>query len=168
MTRTLTLTLTLLVLLIALAGVPAGASGAVTVGLGDHSSGAFADPKFGALGLKRARKIVPWNVALRAGDRAVFDSWLAAARGAGIEPFVTFGAASGSLCPARPCSLPSIGDWRKAMRVFHSAGRRSGRSGSGTRPTIAPSRPSRAPSGRRSTTWRCARSAGAAGSWRPT
>ena len=63
---------------------------------------------------------MPWNVALRAGgDRAVFDSWLAAARGAGIEPFVTFGAASGSLCPARPCSLPSIGAWRKAMRMFH-------------------------------------------------
>jgi hypothetical protein len=115
---TRTLTLTLLVLLIALAGVPAGASGAVTVGLGDHSSGAFGDPKFGALGLKRARKIVPWNVALRPGDRAVFDAWLDVASATGIEPFVTFGAASGSLCPGRPCSLPSIEMWRKAMRVF--------------------------------------------------
>ena len=116
MMRPLTLTLTLLIL--ALAALPAGASGAVSVGLGDHGYGAFGDPRFGSLGLKKARVIVPWNVALRAGDRRNLDDWLGAARANGIDPFVTFGASYGSRCPAKPCKLPSIGEFRKAVRVF--------------------------------------------------
>jgi hypothetical protein len=112
------LTLTLLILLVALAALPAGASGAVTVGLGDHSYSAFGDPRFGSLGLKRARIIVPWNVALRAGDRRHLDDWLQVTSSSGIEPFVSFGAAYGSRCPARPCALPSLGVFRKAIRVF--------------------------------------------------
>ena len=112
--------LTLSLVLVALAGGPAGATAApaVSVGLGDHSYGAFGDSRFGALGLKRARKIVPWNAALRPGDRRALDDWLRAAQDNGIEPFVSFGAAYGSRCPARPCSLPSLATFRRAMRAF--------------------------------------------------
>ena len=116
MTRTITLTLTLLVL--ALAALPAGASGAVSVGLGDHGYSAFGDPHFGSLGLKKARIIVPWNVALRPGDRRNLNDWLTAASANGIDPFVSFGASYGSRCPAKPCKLPSVGEFSKAVRVF--------------------------------------------------
>jgi hypothetical protein len=64
--------------------------------------------------------IVPWNIALSAGGRQSVDDWLGAARARNIDPFVTFGAASGSQCPAKPCKLPSVGEFRRAVRAFRS------------------------------------------------
>jgi hypothetical protein len=117
-TRRLAQTLTLLVL--AAATVPAGSSAAVSVGLGDGGYGAFGDPHFSSLGINKARVVVPWNAALRAGDRYNLNTWLTAAANNGIQPFVTFGAAHGSKCPARPCRLPTSAQYRRAVRMFHA------------------------------------------------
>lgn len=114
--RTLT---PLTILLVLTAVVPASVSAApVTVGLGDQNAGAFADPNFQALGLRHARVITPWNVALSRGDRAWLDDYLSAAREAGISPLVSFGAAHGSRCPARPCKLPTTAAFERAFRAF--------------------------------------------------
>jgi hypothetical protein len=119
MTRKLTLLTTLLAL--ALTAVPAAAQAAtVTVGLGDQNPGVFADARFQALGLKRVRVITPWNVALSRGDRAWLDNWLAHARAAGVDPLVSFGATSGSRCPARPCKLPNAATFDRAFRAFRA------------------------------------------------
>jgi hypothetical protein len=119
MTRKLTLLTTLLAL--ALTAVPAAAQAAtVTVGLGDQNPDVFADARFQALGLKRVRVITPWNVALSRGDRAWLDNWLAHAQAAGVDPLVSFGAASGSRCPARPCKLPNTATFDRAFRAFRA------------------------------------------------
>jgi hypothetical protein len=119
MTRTLSLALILLTA--AVAALPAPASAApVTVGLGDQSWNVFSDPYFQALGLKRVRVVTPWNVALSRGDRVWLDDYLAGVQQAGIEPLVSFGAASGSRCPARPCKLPTTAQFDRAFRAFRA------------------------------------------------
>jgi hypothetical protein len=114
--------LTLLTLLLALASVtlPAGASGAVTVGLGDQNWNTFNQHHFRALGLKRVRVVTPWNVALSRGDRNWLDDYLAGARAAGVDPLVSFGAAHPSKCPRRPCKLPTTATFERAFRAFRA------------------------------------------------
>jgi hypothetical protein len=118
MTRKLTLLTILLAL--AFAALPAAAPAVVTVGLGDQSSDVFKDARFQALGLKRVRVITPWNVALSRGDRNWLDKWLASAQATGVDPLVTFGAANGSRCPARPCKLPTAAAFDRAFRAFRA------------------------------------------------
>ena len=119
MTRKLTLLTTLLAL--ALTAVPATAAAAtVTVGLGDQSSDVFSDARFRELGLRHVRVITPWNAALSRGDRIWLDNWLASAQAAGVDPLVSFGAASGSRCPARPCTLPTTATFDRAFRAFRA------------------------------------------------
>jgi hypothetical protein len=114
--------LTLLTILIALsvAALPSGASAAVTVGVGDQSWATFSDAHFKALGLKRARVVTPWNAALTRGNRIWLDQYLFAARLAGVEPLVSFGAAHPSSCPRRPCKLPTTGEFNRAFRAFRA------------------------------------------------
>jgi hypothetical protein len=78
----------------------------------------FTDPRFRELAIKRARIVVPWNVAFSPSDRAYLERWLIAARQAKVEPFVHFGAATGSRCPRAPCVLPSVRDYARAFRAF--------------------------------------------------
>jgi hypothetical protein len=119
MTRKLALATILLTT--AVAALPAGASAApVTVGLGDQAWNVFGDHYFQQLGLKRARVVTPWNVALSRGDRAWLDQYLAAVQVAGIEPLVSFGAANPSRCPARPCKLPTTAQFDRAFRAFRA------------------------------------------------
>jgi hypothetical protein len=100
--------LTLLTILIALsvAALPSGASAAVTVGIGDQSWATFSDTHFSALGLRRARVVTPWNVALTRGNRDWLDQYLGAARVAGVEPLVSF--------RARWPWVRAIGVWNEA------------------------------------------------------
>jgi hypothetical protein len=92
----------------------------VTVGIGDQSSATFTDARFQALGLKHVRVITPWNVALSRGDRTWLDAYLDQAAEAGVTPLVSFGAAHGSRCPARPCRLPTIAAFDRAFRAFRA------------------------------------------------
>ena len=107
-------------LLVAAGGWTAdSASAAVSLGFGDQEARTFEDSRFRALGIERARVIAPWDVALRRSDRRNLDAWLGAARFRGVEPFVSFGAATKSRCPRRPCRLPALRGYRKAFRAFH-------------------------------------------------
>src|SRR4051794_27463269 len=92
----------------------------IKVGIGESRAAVFVDPWFTQLGLKRARLLVPWNAALVPADAEDVDAWLAAARGAGVEPFVHFTAATGSKCPADPCYLPSVPEYAAAFEAFHA------------------------------------------------
>jgi hypothetical protein len=118
MTRKLTLLTALLTF--ALAAIPAVASAVVTVGLGDQNRATFEDERFKALGLKRARVVTPWNVALSPGDRDWLDDYLESALAAGVDPLVSFGAAHPSRCPARPCVLPTTATFDRAFRAFRA------------------------------------------------
>jgi hypothetical protein len=118
MTRKLALLTTLLAL--ALTAVPAAQAATVTVGLGDQDWRTFSDEHYKALGLKRARVVTPWNVALSPGDRAWLDEYLYGAGLAGVEPLVSFGAAHPSACPKRPCKLPTTREFTRAFRAFRA------------------------------------------------
>jgi hypothetical protein len=109
-----------IVIALAVAALPAPASAKVTVGLGDQSWATFADTHFAVLGLKQARVVTPWNVARSRGDRLWLDSYLTAARAAGVQPLVSFGAADGTRCPARPCKLPTAAAFDRAFRAFRA------------------------------------------------
>jgi hypothetical protein len=119
MTRKLAL-LTLVLALSVAALPPAASAGRVTVGVGDQDWGTFLDGHFTELGLKHARVVTPWNVALSEADRIWLDDYLAHASAAGVEPLVSFGAANPSACPLRPCKLPSTGEFRRAFRAFRA------------------------------------------------
>jgi hypothetical protein len=110
----------LTLVLLALSCAAAPSAGAVSVGLADHSYAALTEPRFDELGLKKVRVIVPWNVAQRSASRQYLDDWLAVTSSEGVEPFVSFGAAGGTLCPDRPCQLPSKAAFGKAFRAFRA------------------------------------------------
>jgi hypothetical protein len=98
----------------------AGAAPVPALAVADQKPSSFSDPRFRALHVRRSRYVAPWNVALRRPDRERFDAWLAAARAAGVrDVLVAFGAATGSRCPRRPCRLPSVGSYSRAVRAFH-------------------------------------------------
>jgi hypothetical protein len=109
-----------IVFAVAVAVFPAASPGSVTVGLGDQSWNTFSDGHFTDLGLKRVRVVTPWNVALTRGNRLWLDEYLTAARAAGADPLVSFGAAHPSRCPARPCKLPSSAEFDRAFRAFRA------------------------------------------------
>jgi hypothetical protein len=114
------LTLFTIVFAVAVAAYPAASPAAVTVGLGDQSWNTFRDGHFTDLGLRRVRVVTPWNVALTRGNRLWLDEYLTAARAAGTEPLVSFGAAHPSRCPARPCKLPTTRQFDRAFRAFRA------------------------------------------------
>jgi hypothetical protein len=104
----------ILLCLLALLCAPAPAH-ALTVGMGDQKPETFSDPRFEALGLRHARYVVPFDVALRHdGRRQQFDRWLATAQARGIEPLVAFYSDSGRRTP------PSVATYRRAVRAFHA------------------------------------------------
>ena len=109
-----------IVFALAVAAFPAASPAAVTVGLGDQSLNTFSDGHFTDLGIKHVRVVTPWNVALTRGNRLWLDQYLTAARAAGADPLVSFGAAHPSRCPARPCKLPSSGEFDSAFRAFRA------------------------------------------------
>ena len=109
-----------IVFALAVAAFPAASPAAVTVGLGDQSWNTFSDGHFSDLGIKHVRVVTPWNVALTRGNRLWLDEYLSAARAAGADPLVSFGAAHPSRCPARPCKLPSSGEFDRAFRAFRA------------------------------------------------
>jgi hypothetical protein len=87
------------------------------VGISDEDPDTFRDPRFLALGMRYARLITPWNAVFTEPDR--LDSWLQAARAAGIDPMVAFNHARSDNCPAKPCVAPSVAQYAAAFKAFH-------------------------------------------------
>jgi hypothetical protein len=86
--------------------------------IADQKPETFSDPLFRRLGVARSRLNTPWNSVYTEPDR--LDAWLQAARNAGIEPLVAFEHNRGDQCPAKPCSLPPLSAYRRAIRAFHA------------------------------------------------
>src|SRR3954451_12776974 len=101
------------------AGVSAGARAARRgpyVGISDQDPDTFKDPRFRGLGMRYARLITPWNAVFTEPDR--LDAWLQSARAAGIDPMIAFNHARSDQCPAKPCVLPSVGQYAAAFKAF--------------------------------------------------
>jgi hypothetical protein len=78
----------LVVLLAALA--LAAPAGALTIGIADQKPDMFSDPRFLAEGFHFARRAVPWDALNNPYETAELDAWMAGARGAGVNPLISF------------------------------------------------------------------------------
>lgn len=69
-------------------GAPASA---LTVGIADNKADMFFDPRFVSSDITQARLTVGWDALSSPWQTAEIDTWLNAARGAGVDPLVSFG-----------------------------------------------------------------------------
>jgi hypothetical protein len=93
---------------------PAPPAGLV-IGIGEQQTAMFGDPRFRALGIKHARLVISYDAVKVPFERALADSWIASARGAGVEPFITFGHSR-----VKPKKLPGVAEFRAAFRAFRA------------------------------------------------
>lgn len=87
----------------------------LVVGIGEQGSAMFADPRFRALGIDRARLVAAYDTVDVPFERDLVDAWLRAARAAGVEPFVAFWHSR-----VHPHRLPSVAEYRAAFRAFRA------------------------------------------------
>ncbi len=85
------------------------------IGIGEQQAAMFSDKRFGDLGLDHARLVASYDTTSVRFERDLVDLWLAEARRAGVEPFVTFGHSR-----VTPKRLPSAAEFRKAFRAFRA------------------------------------------------
>ena len=83
------------------------------IGIGDQNPGVFASPLFRALDITKARRVVPWDVMQLRAEQRLTDQWLAEAKKAGVEPFISFSASR-----RRPKQLPTRRQFRSAFLAF--------------------------------------------------
>jgi hypothetical protein len=62
----------------------------VDVGIADQKVDMFSDPRFGTLGITRARLAIGWDALTSAREVAEIDAWLQGAQAAGVEPLISF------------------------------------------------------------------------------
>ena len=98
-------------------GVTTSAS-ALVAGIGDQNGASFSDPAFRALHVKRTRLIIPWDAINSRGGRARIDAWMRAAKADHLKVLVAFNPSSNNRCPARPCTVPSVSRYTKALKAF--------------------------------------------------
>jgi len=95
---------------------PVATARAVVVGLADQTAASYADPRVGALGLRYARLVVPWDAATS--EPQAVQAWLAAVRAAGMTPHIAFGHLATDRCPGQPCTTPTAAQYGAAVRRF--------------------------------------------------
>ncbi|MBA3327806.1 MAG: hypothetical protein H0T43_05850 [Solirubrobacterales bacterium] len=83
------------------------------IGIGEQRTAMFSDPRFRALGIQKARLVTAWDTTRVPFERDLVDTWLAEARRAGVEPFITFGHSR-----VNPGKLPSVSEFRTAFGEF--------------------------------------------------
>jgi len=98
--RTQPLALLTALLVLALGSAPAHATvipaqaGAtmspVEVGIADQKADMFTDPRFGVLGITRARLAVGWDALSSTWQRDLLEIWLRGAQAAGVQPLISF------------------------------------------------------------------------------
>ena len=107
----------------ALIAVPAGTAAAATppqIGISDQNVSMFSAPLFQKLGLRYARFVTPWDVALKptSPEAAKLRDWVVAASFNDVEPLISFEHRTSDRCPKRPCMLPSTRAYSRAIRAF--------------------------------------------------
>jgi hypothetical protein len=62
----------------------------VEVGIADQKADMFTDPRFGVLGITRARLAIGWDALTSRWQVDLLDAWLGGAQAAGVEPLISF------------------------------------------------------------------------------
>jgi len=92
---------------------PEPADSRPVIGIGEQQTAMFSDPRFSALAVKHARLVVAYDVVDVKFERELTDAWLAGAKKAGVEPFITFGHSR-----VKPRKLPTVAEFRAAFGAF--------------------------------------------------
>src|SRR5437764_7253577 len=95
------------------AGMSTTAFAALKGGIGDQNASSFSDPHFKSLHVKRTRLIVPYDAIFK--SPGTVDQWVKAAQRAKLEALIAFNPSQGSHCPARPCKIPSVSAYKRAL-----------------------------------------------------
>jgi hypothetical protein len=95
------------------APAPAPAPAGLQIGIGEQGLKMFADKRFRALGITKARLVTSYDTASVPFERDIVTQWLAGAAAAGVEPFITFGHSR-----VHPKKLPSAAEFRTAFQAF--------------------------------------------------
>ena len=69
----------------------AAPASALTVGIADNKADMFFDPRFASSQITHARLTVGWDALSSPWQTEEIDTWMAAARAAGVDPLVSFG-----------------------------------------------------------------------------
>lgn len=88
------------------------------LGISDNGAGIFSDWRFTDLGVRQARLVVPWDVAINGPGET--DHYLRAARAAGVAVHVAFEHGRVDACPDSPCPLPKVDEYREAVEKFRA------------------------------------------------
>jgi hypothetical protein len=96
-------------------GSPPSSRAGLVVGIGEQGVPMFTNPRFRALEVKHARLVVAYDAVAVDFERGLTDAWLAGARAAGVEPFITFGHSR-----VKPKKLPTVAEFRTAFRAFRA------------------------------------------------
>ena len=84
------------------------------IGLSDNRPETLLDPRFRATGIKRVRRVLPFDAIEAGGDRlAELDAWFENARKSGIEPLVSFYRSDNGLD-----RLPTVREFRRHFARF--------------------------------------------------
>ncbi|GAC1488745.1 MAG: hypothetical protein NVS1B9_09250 [Solirubrobacteraceae bacterium] len=103
---------------LALLAPPARAAApTLQVGIGDQKENLFSDGRFLALHLSHARRALAWDALTVRYQRREIDSWLAAARRAGVSPLISF---DHSRRYRRHKVLPTAAQFRAQFVRFHA------------------------------------------------
>ena len=93
-----------------LLAAPAGARGAIRVGVGDQSLRVFDAPAFAELDLRQVRYFVHWNAIHQADQRLALRAWVRRARRAGMRPLIHL---STTTFDPKRAPRPSVAHYRR-------------------------------------------------------
>ena len=88
-----------------------------TIGIADQKADVFADQRFRGLGMRHARRSVAWDALLYDWQVRDIDTWLRAARRAGVTPLITF---ARSRVAERRHLVPPPAQMQRAFRAFRA------------------------------------------------
>lgn len=80
------------------------------VGIGDNNAPMFSDPNYRALGLKIARRIVPYDFYQDPVQLGYMTAWLAGAQAAGVTPLISF-----ERSYTYPTKLPTVAEYSASL-----------------------------------------------------
>ena len=119
--------LTLFALLALIVALPSGASAASKkkvsskagvpplVGVGDNNAPMFADNNYKALGVKIARRIVPYDFYQDPHQLASLTAWIAGAQANGVDPLISF-----EHSYLYPTKLPTVAEYAESLNYLRS------------------------------------------------
>ena len=87
----------------------------LVVGIGEQQAAMFADRRFRDLGIDTVRLVLAYDAMDVRFERELAGVWLAEARRADVEPYVTFGHSR-----VHPDKLPTVREFRAAFRAFRT------------------------------------------------